>query len=206
MRMANYVCFRSDPVPLPMESKPTRRSSFLIYFTERLPQLKNKEEFRKVSPSTGKSVVDVTAVTSAVGKEWKTLPDAERQRIDKLAAHAKQQYEKDLKAWQEKLTPEDIRRQNLYYAHQRKLGKHMPSNLKDPSAPKRPQGAFLFFVQHLRETEPSGEPVHVIAKRAGERWKTMDAHEKHPFETKAQGEHELYQQALEKYKKATTHA
>lgn len=189
-----------------METKPTRRTSFLIYFTERLPQLKGKDEFRKTSPTSGKSVVDVTAVTSAVGKEWKTLPQAERQRIDKLAARAKEQYEKDLKEWQDKLTPEDIRRQNLYYAHQRKKGKSTPSNLKDPSAPKRPQGAFLFYVQHLRETEPSTEPVHVIAKKAGERWKAMDAHEKHPFEVKAQGEHELYVQALEKYKKAVGQA
>lgn len=189
-----------------MESKPTRRSSFLIYFTERLPQLKNQSEFRKTSPASGKSVVDVTAVTSAVGREWKTLSDSERKRIDALAAKAKEQYEKDLEAWQNRLTPEDIRRQNLYYAHQRKKGRSTPSNLKDPAAPKRPQGAFLFFVQHLRDTEPSAEPVQMVAKKAGERWKSMSSHEKHPFEVKAQGEHELYLQALEKYKKATGQA
>lgn len=185
-----------------MENKPTRRSSFLIYFSERLPQLKEKTEYRKISPASGKSVVDVTAITTAVGAEWKSLSPAERARIDELAEKAKAQYEKDLAKWQDSLTPDAIRRQNLYYAHQRKLGKSVPSNLKDPAAPKRPPGAFFLYVQHLRENGHDHLPVQELAKLAGERWKAMNASDKHPFESKAQSDYETYTKEHEAYKKS----
>lgn len=185
-----------------MDSKPTRRSSFLLYFGDRLKELKERTEFRKISPASGKSIVDITAVTQAVGAEWKSLSDAARAKVEEQASKAKAEYEKALAAWKETLTPEDIRRQNVYYAHQRKLGKAVPSNLRDPAAPKRPSGAFFLFLQHLREEEKITGPVHVVAKTAGERWKKMTAQEKQPFELQAQAGQEKYTKDMEKYKSA----
>ncbi|PKI82843.1 hypothetical protein MVES1_003745 [Malassezia vespertilionis] len=188
-------------LPLPLETKPKRRTSFLIYFAERLPKLKERSEFRKVSQSTGKDVVDVTAVTTAVGKEWQELGTQEKHRIEKLAEDNKKQYEKAMHAWQKSLTPNDIRRQNLYLAHQRKLGKSVPSNLRDPSAPKRPPGAFFLYVQHLRDNGKVSGLAQEISREAGAKWKSLSAKEKEPFEKRAHDQYDAYAKQMDKYKK-----
>ena len=181
-------------VPLPLHTKPTRQTSFLIYFRERLPALKDKPEFSRTNKD-GKIVVDVTAITSAVGAEWKTLSAVERERIDQQADRARIQYERDLKAWQDKLTPEDIRRQNLYLNYKRKQGKSVPNNLKPAGEPKRPGGAFFLFSQHLRKQEhPQG----------GAKWKALSAEERKPFEERAQQEFDVYKQRIEEYRNANS--
>ena len=85
----------------------------MIYLMERLQELKNKPEFRKTGRN-GNSVLDMIAVSSSIGSEWKNLPESERQRIDQLHAKHVAQYEKDLEAWKHSLTPDDIRRQNQF--------------------------------------------------------------------------------------------
>lgn len=190
-------------MPLPLERKPTRRTSFIIYFSERVKALKGKPEFRKTSATTGKSVVDVTAITTAAGAEWKKLSPEEKHVYEKMAEEAKVQYDKDVAKWQESLTPDEIRRQNRYLQARRKSGKSAPSNLRDPSAPKRPVGAFFLYVQHLRDMGTVPGPSRNISRVAGERWKQLSAAEKEPFEKRAQAEYQEYAKRLEAYKQAT---
>ncbi|CCU98790.1 unnamed protein product [Malassezia sympodialis ATCC 42132] len=121
---------RRDPksgelIPLPYDRKPTKRPRFVLFFMERLQELKEKPEFRKANQD-GNKVFDIKSAASTIGAEWKKLPDSERARVDKLYEQHVAQYEKDLKAWQKSLTPDDIQRQNQFLAYQRKMGKKAP--------------------------------------------------------------------------------
>ncbi|WFD00130.1 hypothetical protein MYAM1_002876 [Malassezia yamatoensis] len=187
-------------VPLPMATKPKRKTSFLLYFAERFTQLKHLDEYLKTSPSTGKQIPDLTAMSTSVAKEWKELPDAQRAEFEKKVAEQKAQYEKDLEAWRESLTPEDIRRQNLYYSHQRKTGKAAPSNLRDPNMPKRPLGAFFSFVQEQREAKTLSGSVIEQSRQAADMWKSMSAEKRQAYEKASTQQIEEYMQAMEEYK------
>lgn len=48
------------------------------------------------------------------------------------------------------LTPEDIKRENVFRTAQRKAGRSRKSNLKDPNAPKKPLSAYFMFLQRIR--------------------------------------------------------
>jgi hypothetical protein len=45
---------------------------------------------------------------------------------------AREAYERELQAWQRTLTPEDVKRENLFRAGQRKIGKSTATNLVSP--------------------------------------------------------------------------
>ena len=106
------------------------------------------------------------------------------------ARFAKDEYERELAAWQRMLTPDDIRTENAFRAAQRKAGKSRRSNLKDPNAPKKPLSAYFMFLQWIRadpnrvievfgeETETTRQSVLAAAK-----WRTLSDAEKNvcPF-------------------------
>lgn len=78
------------------------------------------------------------------------------------------------------LTPEDIKRENVFRAAQRKAGKSRKGNIKDPNAPKKPLSAYFMFLQRIRadpklvrdifgdETETTKQSVLAAAK-----WRSM---------------------------------
>src|SRR5882762_6545469 len=78
------------------------------------------------------------------------------------------------------LTPDDIKRENIFRAAQRKAGKSRRSNIKDPNAPKKPLSAYFMFLQRIRsdpvlvqevfgpETETTKQSVLAAAK-----WRSM---------------------------------
>lgn len=78
------------------------------------------------------------------------------------------------------LTPDDIKRENLFRTAQRKAGKSRKSNIKDPNAPKKPLSAYFMFLQWIRsdpvlvqevfgsETETTKQSVLAAAK-----WRSM---------------------------------
>src|ERR1700689_3347864 len=78
------------------------------------------------------------------------------------------------------LTPDDIKRENLFRTAQRKAGKSRKSNIKDPNAPKKPLSAYFMFLQRIRsdavlvqevfgsETETTKQSVLAAAK-----WRSM---------------------------------
>ncbi|WFD19158.1 hypothetical protein MCAP1_001381 [Malassezia caprae] len=196
---------RRDPnsgelIPLPYDRKPTKRPRFVIFFMERLQELKEKPEFRKTNQD-GNKVFDIKSAASTIGAEWKKLPDSERARVDKLYAQHVSQYEKDLEAWQKSLTPDDIQRQNQFLAYQRKTGKKtVRRNIPVPDNMKRPLSAFFLFAQHLRANSQTTQPVYEFAKEAGAKWKALSAKEKEPFEEQARADKEEYNKRMERLK------
>jgi hypothetical protein len=107
------------------------------------------------------------------------------QIFKRKARNAKEEYERELAAWQRMLTPDDIRTENTFRAAQRKAGKSRRSNLKDPNAPKKPLSAYFMFLQWIRadqarvgevfgqETETTRQSVLAAAK-----WRTLSDAEK----------------------------
>ncbi|WFD29910.1 hypothetical protein MSPP1_000924 [Malassezia sp. CBS 17886] len=190
------------PVPLPLDTKPKRMSSFLIYFSDRLPELKKHRDHQRISAKTNERVTDVPSITSAVSREWKALSGDERARIEARADAERTKYEHALEKWKKSLTPADVRRQNQYLNAQRKKGKSVPANLKDPGAPKRPGGAFFLYFQDLRKKDAVHGPATEVAKEAGKKWQALPAAEKHSYEKAAHDAYVDYQKQLAKYKEA----
>lgn len=85
--------------------------------------------------------------TAVVIHDRQMLTPVDLQRLKLRAQAAKEERERELAVWKSKLTPEDIRRENLYRAAQRKLGKSRRGNLKDPNAPRKPLSAYFMFLQ-----------------------------------------------------------
>jgi hypothetical protein len=92
----------------------------------------------------------------------------------------KEARERELDAYMRTLTPDDIKRENLFRTAQRKAGKSRKSNIKDPNAPKKPLSAYFMFLQRIRsdpvlvqevfglETETTKQSVLAAAK-----WRSM---------------------------------
>lgn len=92
----------------------------------------------------------------------------------------KEAREREHEAYMRTLTPDDIKRENLFRAAQRKAGKSRKSNIKDPNAPKKPLSAYFMFLQRIRasprlvadifgdETETTKQSVLAAAK-----WRSM---------------------------------
>ena len=93
--------------------------------------------------------------------------------------------EREHHAYMSSLTPDDIKRENVFRAAQRKSGKSRRGNIKDPNAPKKPLSAYFMFLQRIRsdpvlvrdvfgdETETTKQSV-----LAAEKWRSMTDEER----------------------------
>lgn len=186
-------------LPLPSASKPTLRSSFLIYMSERVSQLKGEPQYQKTSPKTGAQVVDIVKMAKAVGAEWAQLPPNQKARYEAQHEQEKEEYERALAEWKAALSPDDIKRQNAYIASQKKKGIKGTAFLRDPAKPKRPNSAFFEFLNDLRASETNIPNITEFSKRGGERWKMMSTEQKAPYEQRALQALEQYKRDLEVY-------
>ncbi|KAK2979989.1 hypothetical protein RJ640_020015 [Escallonia rubra] len=76
---------------------------------------------------------------------------------------------------------------------------------KDPNKPKRPPSAFFVFLEEFRKTfkkdNPTVKAVSAVGKAGGEKWKSMTAAEKAPYEAKAAKRKTEYQKVMSAYEK-----
>uniref|UniRef100_D6MKP4 Transcription factor n=2 Tax=Lycoris longituba TaxID=272140 RepID=D6MKP4_9ASPA len=76
---------------------------------------------------------------------------------------------------------------------------------KDPNKPKRPPSAFFVFMEEFRkqfkEKNPNNKQVSVVGKAAGDKWKSMSATEKAPYEAKAAKRKAEYNKTMVAYNK-----
>ncbi|CAI9761864.1 unnamed protein product [Fraxinus pennsylvanica] len=76
---------------------------------------------------------------------------------------------------------------------------------KDPNKPKRPPSAFFVFLEEFRKTfkkeNPDVKGVAAVGKAGGEKWKSMSAAEKAPYEAKAAKKKAEYGSLVDGYNK-----
>ncbi|KAI3805741.1 hypothetical protein L1987_21626 [Smallanthus sonchifolius] len=76
---------------------------------------------------------------------------------------------------------------------------------KDPNKPKRPPSAFFVFLEEFRKTfrkeNPNVKAVSAVGKAGGEKWKSMSAAEKAPYEAKAAKRKTDYEKLMTAYNK-----
>ncbi|KAF8760088.1 HMG-box domain [Rhizoctonia solani] len=114
-------------------------STWQIFFTEYL------QNYKATNPSVSSTFRKLQS-----GAAYKALSPQQKEIYKRKARLAKQEYDRELAAWQRMLTPEDIRVENAFRSAQRKAGKSRRSNLKDPNAPKKPLSAYFMFLQWIR--------------------------------------------------------
>ncbi|PWA51165.1 High mobility group (HMG) box domain-containing protein [Artemisia annua] len=76
---------------------------------------------------------------------------------------------------------------------------------KDPNKPKRPPSAFFVFLEEFRKTfkkeNPTIKAVSAVGKAGGEKWKSMSAADKAPYEAKAAKRKTDYEKLMTAYNK-----
>ncbi|KAI3677583.1 hypothetical protein L6452_36849 [Arctium lappa] len=76
---------------------------------------------------------------------------------------------------------------------------------KDPNKPKRPPSAFFVFLEEFRKTfkkeNPTVKAVSAVGKAGGEKWKSLSAAEKAPYEAKAAKRKTDYEKLMNAYNK-----
>ncbi|CAE6528202.1 unnamed protein product [Rhizoctonia solani] len=177
-------------------------STWQIFFTEYLQSYKTTNPERKLN---------VSQAAKDGGAAYKALSDDQKEIYKRKARFAKEEYERELAAWQRTLTPDDIRQENVFRSAQRKAGKSRRSNLKDPNAPKKPLSAYFMFLQWIRadparvqdvfgdETETTRQSVLAASK-----WRELSDAEKKPFLAQAEREKLEYEAARKEYDERTT--
>ena len=190
-------------IPLPYDTKPTRKHPFMLFVMHFSKDNINRPEYRCTN-AQGESKAVVTSLIHSASAEWRGLSDAERKPYLEEAARLAEKYEHDLAAWRSSLTPDDIKRQNQYLMHRRKQGLSSRALLKDVNAPRRPLNSFARFMTEVRlESQYQGMPLKSALPLIGERWRSLPAEAKRPYEEAAREEKVQYARDLDKYRAET---
>lgn len=166
------LTLKVDLAPTKSELKPPKLapSAWQLYFTDWIQ--------RQQATNTRK--LNVAQAAKEAGQQYANLSTAEKEPYRVRSQALKEQRERELEAYMRALTPDDIKRENLFRAAQRKAGKSRKSNIKDPNAPKKPLSAYFMFLQRIRsdpelvkevfgdESETTKQSVLAAAK-----WRSM---------------------------------
>ena len=119
--------------------------------------------------------------------------------------------EQEHAAWLSSLSPDDIRRENVFRASQRRAGKSRRSNIKDPNAPRKPLSAYFNFIAWIRADPARAADVFGDEQEttrqsvlAAQRWREMSDDEKRPFLAQAEQDRLEYEAAKKIYDEQTT--
>ncbi|KAJ7646471.1 hypothetical protein FB45DRAFT_890535 [Roridomyces roridus] len=163
---------------------------------------------RQRASSTRK--LNVAQAAKEAAQEYASLSEEEKEPYKRRSQAAKDIRERELNAYMRTLTPEDIKRENVFRSAQRKAGKSRKNNIKDPNAPKRPLSAYFMFLQWVRanpelvrevfgdETETTKQSILAAAK-----WRSMTDDERKPFLAQAEQEKMEYDSARRLYEDGT---
>jgi HMG (high mobility group) box len=147
------------------------KSSYICFFMEKQPVI--KEELGDQA--------SVTAISKRSAEMWKCLPSEERAVWDEIALKDKQRYmlEKAQYSGPWQVPWKRVR--------------------KDPSAPKRPMSAFLYFSQgqrsHIKKSNPELKNTEV-SSILGEMWRNLTDEERAPHVDREWQEREKYKIAI----------
>lgn len=164
------IAVQTAPTKSALQPPKLAPSAWQLYFTDWISNHQANSD-RKLN---------VAQAAKEAGQEYATLTEAEKEPYKKRSQVLKEARERELDAYMRTLTPDDIKRENLFRTAQRKAGKSRKSNIKDPNAPKKPLSAYFMFLQRIRsdpvlveevfgtETETTKQSVLAAAK-----WRSM---------------------------------
>ncbi|KAA1466576.1 hypothetical protein DENSPDRAFT_767191 [Dentipellis sp. KUC8613] len=192
----------ADTLPHKSHLRPPKLapSAWQLYFTDWIQ--------RHQASSTRK--LNVAQAAKEAGTEYAQLSPAEKEPYKRRSQAMKEIREREHAAYMSSLTPDDIKRENVFRAAQRKAGKSRKGNIKDPNAPKKPLSAYFMFLQRIRsdpvlvkevfgdETETTKQSVLAAGK-----WRSMTDDERKPFLAQAEQEKLEYEAARKLYEEGT---
>mmetsp|Transcript_1761 Transcript_1761/g.3083 ORF Transcript_1761/g.3083 Transcript_1761/m.3083 type:complete len:389 (-) Transcript_1761:267-1433(-) len=151
------------------------KSSYICFFMAKQPEIKE---------ALGDKA-SVTEVSKRSAEMWRELPAEERAHWDDVAAKDKQRYMVEKASY---TGPWQVPWKRAK---------------KDPSAPKRPMSAFLYFSQdkrrRIKENNPSIRNTEV-SRILGEMWRNASEDERRPHIEKEKEEREKYKVAIAKWR------
>eukprot|EP00550_Attheya_septentrionalis_P012115 CAMPEP_0198303606 /NCGR_PEP_ID=MMETSP1449-20131203/56973_1 /TAXON_ID=420275 /ORGANISM="Attheya septentrionalis, Strain CCMP2084" /LENGTH=341 /DNA_ID=CAMNT_0044006101 /DNA_START=449 /DNA_END=1474 /DNA_ORIENTATION=- len=162
-------------------------SAYLLY------QNAMRDQFKRENP--GMTFGQLAKYTSHM---YKNLTPEEKATWDARAAQDKARYDAQISAYVP--PPGHDARGNMIEDHRpRKRTKRGP---KDPNAPKRASGAYVFFTNEMRPQvmrEFPGVKFVEMGRILGERWRALEPHEKKRFEEMAAEDKVRFQMEMQQY-------
>ncbi|WWC90129.1 uncharacterized protein L201_005062 [Kwoniella dendrophila CBS 6074] len=183
------------------------QSAWQLFFTDELNKAK-AEAAQGNSPggTPHHAKLNVAQIAKDAGIAYATLGEDQKKYYAEKVKESKEQFVKELAAWQATLTPEDIKAENAFRAQQRKEGKSRKGNLKDPNAPKKPLSAYFLFLKGIRENDDIrarvwGEESETTKQSvlAAEKWRSLTDDEKKPYLQQAENDKQEYEAARKVY-------
>mmetsp|Transcript_5836 Transcript_5836/g.8878 ORF Transcript_5836/g.8878 Transcript_5836/m.8878 type:complete len:397 (-) Transcript_5836:219-1409(-) len=162
-------------------------SAYLLY------QNAMRDQFKRENP--GMTFGQLAKYTSHM---YKNLTPEEKAMWDARAAQDKARYDAQIAAYVP--PPGHDAHGNLLENHRpRKRNKRTP---KDPGAPKRASGAYVFFTNEMRPqvmSEYPGIKFVEMGRVMGERWRALTPHEKKRYEDMAADDKVRFQMEMQQY-------
>lgn len=162
-------------------------SAYLLY------QNSMRDQFKRDNP--GMTFGQLAKYTSHM---YRNLTPEEKQTWDDRASADKARYEAQLSAY--KPPPgHDPRGNMVSSAKPRKRSKRTP---KDPNAPKRASGAYVFFTNEMRPVvmrEYPGIKFVEMGRLLGERWRALSPHQKKRYDEMAAEDKVRFQMEMQAY-------
>ena len=162
-------------------------SAYLLY------QNAMRDQFKRENP--GMTFGQLAKYTSHM---YKNLTPEEKATWDARAAQDKARYDAEVATYVP--PPGHDARGNVIEAHRpKKRSKRTP---KDPSAPKRASGAYVFFTNEMRPIvmkQFPGIKFVEMGRVLGERWRALGPTEKKRFEEMAAKDKERFQAEMQQY-------
>jgi high mobility group protein B2 len=167
-------------------------SAYLLY------QNAMREQFKRENP--GMTFGQLAKYTSHM---YKNLTPDEKSTWEARAGQDKVRFDTEISAY---VPPpgHDARGVLIEDVRPRKRSKRGP---KDPSAPKRASGAYVFFTNEMRPkvlTEYPGIKFVELGKVLGERWRALTPEEKKRYEDMASDDKVRFQMEMQQYTAAQT--
>ncbi|WWC57682.1 uncharacterized protein I303_100216 [Kwoniella dejecticola CBS 10117] len=183
------------------------QSAWQLFFTDELNKAKAAAaQGNSPGGTPHHAKLNVAQIAKDAGIAYATLGEEQKKYYAEKVLESKEQYIKDLAAWQATLTPEDIKAENAFRAQQRKEGKSRKGNLKDPNAPKKPLSAYFLFLKGIRENDDIrakvwGEESETTKQSvlAAEKWRSLSDDEKKPYLQQAENDKQEYEAARKVY-------
>ena len=124
-----------------------------------------------------------------LGDMWKAMDERQKAPYEKKAVADKERYQAEKKVWDLRPKPQVVRG----------TGKR---SKKDPNAPKKPMGAYMFFCAANREQLKANNPnasFGEIGRMLGDMWKGIDERNRVPYEKKAEADKARYEKEKKAY-------